>query len=119
MDEAPLENEALQVFSSLRLDRSLPPDERFQSSFPFVSRAYLLEYHRDRMIAAALDLGWTDVVNLLGGDHGMTVLMENIGRSLPPSVDELSFPYKVHASILQSSFRLLKWSSIGTVSPVD
>lgn len=58
----------------LRLNRELGPDTEQPCMF------YMLRYHRDRMLAAATEFGWSQAQHALEGEKGLLFLEQTLNE---------------------------------------
>ena len=72
-----------EIISTLRFDPlRIPGLGSEDPEFPFVRNTYMLEYHRDRMLAAAEDLNWSTAQSTLASEEGLTRFKSEIGKHL-------------------------------------
>ncbi|KAL8775022.1 MAG: hypothetical protein Q9209_000501 [Squamulea sp. 1 TL-2023] len=95
---------SLEVISSIRYDRFLSYSSRntlISDDGNEPSPFYMLRYHRDRMLAAVDELGWTEARNVLGGRSGVIRLKQVLQAHLTDSYSsaELSQPLKLRVTI--------------------
>lgn len=81
------------LFTSLRLDWSVksvpdmhPRDLGWNSESP--SSLYMLTYHRDRMLKAAIHWGWTDAIKVIEGEQGLGRLNQFVINTLQARIGE-------------------------------
>ncbi|KAK4199366.1 aminotransferase [Triangularia verruculosa] len=78
-----------QIFTSLRYDPSLlqvhsnPAFTHANWNYNHASPFYMLDYHRDRMLRAALHWKWESAIESLSGEAGLQLLAESITANLP------------------------------------
>ncbi|KAI1186819.1 putative 4-amino-4-deoxychorismate protein [Nemania serpens] len=92
--------EALQLFTTLRCDPELlkVPDRGFtnagwnQSPSPF----YMLDFHRDRMLKAAIHWGWDAAAKVLEGEDGLRTLQAFLRTNVSEVADS---PYRAKVLI--------------------
>lgn len=90
----------LQLFSTIRCDPALlkAPDQGFvdvgwnQNPSPF----YLLDFHRDRMLNAAIFWGWDAAVRILEGEDGLKTLDTFLQANIPKVINT---PYRAKVLI--------------------
>ena len=87
---------SLEVITSIRYDplliRSSQNTQLCYDDSDVPSQFYMLRYHRDRMLAAVHELGWTQARSFLEGQSGVVRLkqalqdhLNNIAQPLQPS----------------------------------
>ncbi|KAL8784425.1 MAG: hypothetical protein Q9213_003948 [Squamulea squamosa] len=95
---------SLQAMSSIRYDRFLSYSSRntlISGDGNEPSPFYMLNYHRDRMLAAADELGWMEARNVLEGRSGDIQLKQVLQAHLTDSYSsaQLSYPLKLRVTI--------------------
>ncbi|KAL8684016.1 MAG: hypothetical protein Q9186_000046 [Xanthomendoza sp. 1 TL-2023] len=93
-----------EVMTSIRSDALLLQSKNTLLSCPDDSRPcrfYMLRYHRDRMLAAVDEFGWTEARNFLEGQHGVFRLIEVLQDHLESSANPVqrSQPLKLRVTI--------------------
>lgn len=90
-------SEVFQLFTSLRFDRSMiavrdfdPRDLGWNSQVP--SPLYMLTYHRDRLLRAATHWGWTEAIETIEGQEGLSRLNQFVHSSLEQKLGERWLP---------------------------
>src|SRR5271168_3192388 len=75
-----------QLFTSLRYEPLLLPlsinTEFWDGEEEYFSPFYMLSFHRDRMLQAALHFGWNDAAARITGPGGLTHLLKRLTESL-------------------------------------
>ena len=103
------------ITTALRVDPFRPWLGRKDPDFPFARYAYMLAYHRDRLMAAARDFSWPQTVKYLDGKAGLRELKRQIAQHLweKHRYKVPSQPIKVrpsfHTLLLECLFLLTLW----------
>ena len=71
-----------EIISTLRLDPHRPDLGPHDSDFPFTQFTNMLDYHRDRMLVAAIEFAWPLAQQLLIGESGMLCIKSSIAKHL-------------------------------------
>ncbi|KAK0121617.1 hypothetical protein ONS95_009904 [Cadophora gregata] len=75
-----------QLFSSLRYDPLLLPltinTAAWDGEIKFFSPFYMLPYHRDRMLQAAENFGWTKAADTIRGTEGFNFLLKKLNEGV-------------------------------------
>ncbi|KAK3327439.1 putative 4-amino-4-deoxychorismate protein [Cercophora scortea] len=111
--------ESLSIFSTLRYDPQLlqvPSGSMDHAGWNHktTSPFYMLNYHRDRMLNAAVYFGWERVVETLSGDEGLDLLATMLTRAIAstPGIDQTS-PVRLRVSFAGNdpSMNIEAWGS--------
>ncbi|MCJ1352566.1 MAG: hypothetical protein MMC33_002550 [Icmadophila ericetorum] len=88
-------NPDFQIFTSLRSDALLltcPQNHQHSSSPPTPTQFYMLNYHRDRLLAAAQAFNWDHAIRVLSGNNGLAKLDSQLHEHLLSAYGDANYP---------------------------
>lgn len=71
---------------------------------------YMLRYHRDRMLAAATEFGWSQACHALDGEKGLLFLEKTLNEHVNSQCSKIPPPDPMQARILRCE-RVTLWRS--------